>query len=171
MVLVGTGADERFGGYGRHRSAFTAAGGNDGPWLRLARELAVDGRRLWLRNLGRDDRATAAAGREARHPFLDEAVAAAVAATPLPVIMDPRLPHGVGDKRALRAAAAAAGAAGAAALVKRAMHFGTRLARQANVAAFGSNSAAAGGAAAVGEEWWAAVDDGGAGGDGAGGGE
>ena len=40
----------------------------------LAAELAFDAGRLWLRNLGRDDRLISAHGREARFPYLDEAV-------------------------------------------------------------------------------------------------
>ena len=31
-------------------------------------------RRMWVRNLGRDDRLVSDWGREARHPFLDEGV-------------------------------------------------------------------------------------------------
>lgn len=58
VVLLGHGADELFGGYGRHRTAFRARG-----WQGLGDELALDLRRLWLRNLGRDDRLVADHGR------------------------------------------------------------------------------------------------------------
>ncbi len=69
VVLLGHGADEQCGGYGRHRTRFRAGG-----WSGLSEELEVDVRRLWLRNLGRDDRLVADWGREGRHPFLDEQV-------------------------------------------------------------------------------------------------
>ncbi|KAK9816929.1 hypothetical protein WJX72_007151 [[Myrmecia] bisecta] len=67
VVLLGHGADEQCAGYGRHRTHFRLHG-----WQGLQNELAVDMRRLWQRNLGRDDRLVADHGREARHPFLDE---------------------------------------------------------------------------------------------------
>ena len=67
VVLLGHGADEQAGGYGRHRTKFQAHG-----WQGLAAELQVDMQRLWFRNLGRDDRLIADHGRESRHPFLDE---------------------------------------------------------------------------------------------------
>ncbi len=69
VVFLGHGADEQCGGYGRHRTKY-----REGGTAGLASELEVDVRRLWLRNLGRDDRLVSDWGREARHPFLDEHV-------------------------------------------------------------------------------------------------
>jgi asparagine synthetase B (glutamine-hydrolysing) len=137
VALLGTGADEVFGGYGRHRTAYSH-GGLQG----LQAELEVDMRRLWLRNLGRDDRLVADASREARHPFLDEELLAAVARLPLEDIVDPTLPIGVGDKRVLRGVARRLGLARAAARAKRAIQFGSRIGRLSNVRDFGSNRAA-----------------------------
>lgn len=54
VVLLGHGADELCGGYGRHRTRFREDG-----WAGLAGELQLDMERLWLRNLGRDDRLVA----------------------------------------------------------------------------------------------------------------
>lgn len=61
VVLLGHGADELCGGYGRHRTAF-----RNGGWPGLAGELQLDMSRLWLRNLGRDDRLVADHGRWGR---------------------------------------------------------------------------------------------------------
>jgi asparagine synthetase B (glutamine-hydrolysing) len=132
VALLGHGADELFAGYARHRTRFAAGGAPA-----LAAELRRDAARLWLRNLGRDDRLVADCGREARHPFLDEAVVAAALAAPLADLADLALPPGVGDKRVLREALAAAGLPRAAARVKRAIQFGTRLAALTNAAHLG----------------------------------
>jgi asparagine synthetase B (glutamine-hydrolysing) len=141
VLLTGLGADELMAGYGRHRTAFRVGGGS---WEGLAAELREDTARLWRRNLGRDDRVLSSHGREARYPYLDEGVVALLAQLPLPLVTDPRLPHGVGDKRLLRGAAALLGLRECACLVKRAMHFGSRIAKQSNAAAFGGNSKANG---------------------------
>ncbi|EPS44856.1 hypothetical protein H072_1160 [Dactylellina haptotyla CBS 200.50] len=66
-LLSGLGADELFGGYARHGTAFNRAG-----YPSLIDELELDITRLGKRNLGRDDRIIANWGREARFPFLDE---------------------------------------------------------------------------------------------------
>ncbi|KAL2685365.1 hypothetical protein Neosp_006463 [[Neocosmospora] mangrovei] len=67
VLLSGLGADELFGGYGRHGVAYTQRG-----YSGLVQELKLDVGRLGKRNLGRDDRVMAHWGREVRFPFLDE---------------------------------------------------------------------------------------------------
>lgn len=67
VLLSGLGADELFGGYVRHATAFSRRG-----YPGLLDELKLDVGRLGQRNLGRDDRAMAHWGREIRFPYLDE---------------------------------------------------------------------------------------------------
>lgn len=134
VVFLGTGIDEQCAGYGRHFSRF-----RDDGWRALQEELSLDVERLWRRNLGRDDRLVADHGREARHPFLDEAFMDELISLPLHVIADLRMPRGVGDKRIIREMAVLLGLPDAARRVKRAIQFGTRLAKLSNRRDFGSN--------------------------------
>ncbi|KAL4730564.1 hypothetical protein ACLX1H_002600 [Fusarium chlamydosporum] len=67
VLLSGLGADELFGGYGRHGVAYTQRG-----YAGVVKELKLDVSRLGKRNLGRDDRAMSHWGREVRFPYLDE---------------------------------------------------------------------------------------------------
>ena len=125
VLLLGGGADELFGGYGRHRTVWRKEG-----WTGLAAELRAERERLWLRNLGRDDRVVSDWGREARHPYLDEGVLATLAETPLHLICDLRWPLGCGDKIILRRLARMLGLTEASCLQKRAIQFGTRIANK-----------------------------------------
>jgi len=136
-LLCGMGADEQLAGYARHRTVFE----HGGP-AALDAELRMDFLRLHARNLGRDDRLIADRGREARFPYLDEDVIDFHWSIPLGILCDLSTPRGDGDKRVLRDCARLLGLAGCAAFPKRAIQFGTRIARQSNVHTFGSNSRA-----------------------------
>lgn len=137
ILLVGSGADEQCAGYGRHRTKF-----RNGSWLGLSEEMKLDMQRIWKRNLGRDDRCIAGNGKEARFPFLDEDVIRALLDIPLWEIADLNQPSGVGDKMILREIARSLGLSEAASLPKRAIQFGSRIARESNRKNFGSNRAA-----------------------------
>ncbi|CAH0484941.1 unnamed protein product [Peronospora farinosa] len=131
VVLVGIGADEQLAGYGRHRTTLI-----NGGEQALRAELNTDLSRIWKRNLGRDDRCIAAHGREARFPYLDETVVSTIATFPISSLCDADLPRGVGDKRVLRLVAATLGLSNCAGLPKRAIQFGSRIAKVSNT---GSN--------------------------------
>lgn len=139
VLLVGIGADEQLGGYGRHRTAFVNGGAQS-----LRRELDKDLQRIWKRNLGRDDRCIAAHGKEARFPFLDEQVVRFLGSLATDQICDLSQPRGQGDKLVLRLAAKQLGLEHCTGLAKRAIQFGSRIAKQSNVLSFGSNRQASG---------------------------
>ncbi|KAK9276100.1 hypothetical protein L1049_005631 [Liquidambar formosana] len=137
ILLVGSGADEQCAGYGRHRTKY-----RHGSWLGLHEEMKLDMQRIWKRNLGRDDRCLADNGKEARFPFLDEDVIRTLLDIPLWEVADLDQPSGTGDKKILREVAHLLGLHGAAVLPKRAIQFGSRIARESNRKNFGSNRAA-----------------------------
>ncbi|EGD73814.1 hypothetical protein PTSG_05508 [Salpingoeca rosetta] len=124
VLLLGMGADEQLGGYGRHRSAFDKRG-----WTGALQEVFQDVRRISSRNLGRDDRVVCDHGKEGRYPFLDESVVSFLNSLPLACKMDFTRGRGDGEKRLLRLAAAEIGISGAASLPKRAIQFGSRIAK------------------------------------------
>ncbi|KAL5725783.1 hypothetical protein ACHQM5_008888 [Ranunculus cassubicifolius] len=137
ILLVGSGADEQCAGYSRHRTKFRL-----GSWLGLHEEMKLDMQRIWKRNLGRDDRCISDTGKEARFPFLDEDVIKTLLEIPLWEVADLNLPVGKGDKKILREVAQLLGLKEAAFLPKRAIQFGSRIARESNRKNFGSNRAA-----------------------------
>lgn len=137
ILLVGSGADEQCAGYGRHRTSYRR-----GSWLGLHEEMRLDMQRIWRRNLGRDDRCIADNGKEARFPFLDEDVIRLLLSIPLWEVANLEQPCGIGDKKILREVAELLGLYEAAVLPKRAIQFGSRIARESNRKNFGSNRAA-----------------------------
>ncbi|XP_058081896.1 asparagine synthetase domain-containing protein C4F6.11c isoform X2 [Magnolia sinica] len=137
ILLVGSGADEQCAGYSRHRTKYRLGG-----WLALEEEMKLDMQRIWKRNLGRDDRCISDNGKEARFPFLDEDVIRTLLEIPLRDVADLDQPVGRGDKKILREVAWLLGLGEAAVLPKRAIQFGSRIARESNRKNFGSNRAA-----------------------------
>jgi asparagine synthetase B (glutamine-hydrolysing) len=123
VFLSGLGADELFGGYGRHRTAFLSSGY---AGVRQVLDMELD--RLWDRNLQRDDRAVGGVGCEVRYPFLDERVVMYTKSLDVTDILDFDLPQGVGDKKILRDMARELGGGDRqVGRIKRAMQFGTRI--------------------------------------------
>ena len=121
---LGMGADEQLGGYTSHIHAFRH-GDHNGLVSEVKRQIA----RIGLRNLGRDDRVSSAHGIESRFPFLDEQLVSFLNQLPLSQKMNLILPRGQGDKIILRKAAEKAGLKLAAWLEKRAVQFGSRIAK------------------------------------------
>ncbi len=125
VLLLGTGADEQLAGYSRHRTVFGSGGGP----AAVAGELRLELRRLWRRNMGRDNRVVASHGVAPRYPFLDEAVVNFLSSLPSLRKADLRLPRGAGEKALLRASAMLLGLDSASTRPKRAIQFGSRIAK------------------------------------------
>ncbi|XP_071335772.1 asparagine synthetase domain-containing protein 1 [Trachinotus anak] len=124
VILTGIGADEQLAGYSRHRVRFKTSG-HEG----LIQELAMELGRISSRNLGRDDRVIGDHGKEARFPYLDEGVVSYLNSLPVWQKADLSLPRGVGEKLLLRLTAKQLGLGQSAVLPKRAMQFGSRIAK------------------------------------------
>lgn len=80
VLFSGLGADELFGGYSRHEGIFNGAselGADLSPYYdTLTAMLRHDIDIIYVRNLGRDDRAMCTWGKELRYPYLDQLVIA-----------------------------------------------------------------------------------------------
>ncbi|VDK18389.1 unnamed protein product [Anisakis simplex] len=125
VVIVGSGADELFGGYSRHRGCYENAG-------RLAAidEMQRELIRIGERNLGRDDRIISAHSKDVRAPYLDDLFVEWVNCLPLELKSDFTKIRGVGEKALIRRALKHFGAPRTLfAAPKRAMQFGTRIAK------------------------------------------
>ena len=129
VLLSGLGADELFGGYTRHATAY-----HRGGMTALLDELELDVSRLGSRNLGRDDRVMSHWSREIRFPYLDENVVGWALDTPVEQkcgfgesgALDDDIEPG---KKVLRCLASKLGMNGVAMEKKRAIQFGARTAK------------------------------------------
>ena len=117
---------------------------NNGGYEALRAELEMERERLWTRNLGRDDRVIASHGKDARFPFLDEDVVAFLQSLDVLSICDMERPRGEGEKLILRLIAKKIGVEKCSNLVKRAIQFGSRIAKCSDVDRFGSSRKAQG---------------------------
>ncbi|KAK1755858.1 asparagine synthetase [Echria macrotheca] len=128
VLLSGLGADELFGGYGRHAVAYSRKG-----YPGLVDELLLDVSRISKRNLGRDDRVMAHWGKEVRFPYLDERLVRWA----MEACVWEKCDFENGDaitgveagKRVLRLLALQLGMSGVATEKKRAIQFGSRTAK------------------------------------------
>mmetsp|Transcript_21803 Transcript_21803/g.30599 ORF Transcript_21803/g.30599 Transcript_21803/m.30599 type:complete len:143 (-) Transcript_21803:45-473(-) len=126
-------------GYGRHRTTY-----DKGGYDALRSEIQMEKSRLWTRNLGRDDRCISFHGKEARFPYLDEDVVSYLNSLDVTELCDMDRPKGDGDKMILRLIAKQLGLDVCTGLVKRAIQFGSRIAKCSDVDRFGSSRKASG---------------------------
>ncbi|KAF8470881.1 asparagine synthase-domain-containing protein, partial [Kalaharituber pfeilii] len=128
VLLSGLGADELFGGYARHHTAFLRGG-----YKALLAELELDVGRLGKRNLGRDDRVISHWGKEGRYPYLDERLVGWALSKPVwekcNFEKDGEEGKVEGGKKVLRLIAQLLGMKGVSGEKKRAIQFGARTAK------------------------------------------
>lgn len=123
VLLMGSGADELFGGYTRHKNSFKRGGSK-----MLQEELEYDWIRLPSRNLSRDDRVIMDNGITVRCPYVEENFANfAKSLKPLQRCY-PEFREGVGDKLLLRLCAYKLGLKNCSTFRKKALQFGSRIA-------------------------------------------
>lgn len=136
VVFSGLGADELFCGYSRYKNSF-----NSGGFDKIDQEMKLDQKRLWLRNLGRDDRIISSESCELRTPFITRNLFEFANKLPFSHLLN--LVSGE-NKIVLRRLAFKLGLNFASLAPKRAMQFGTGLAKESNIKNYGSNRAAKG---------------------------
>ncbi|XP_049868913.1 asparagine synthetase domain-containing protein CG17486 [Pectinophora gossypiella] len=127
VLLLGSGADELFGGYLRHRNAYKRHG-----WQGLNKELHWDWKRISFRNLARDSRVICDHSRQPRMPYLDEDFSNFVLNLKpwLKCFPVESLGPGIGDKLMLRLVAFSIGLSDVVTFPKRALQFGSRIANK-----------------------------------------
>ncbi|WKY07422.1 hypothetical protein Q1695_007123 [Nippostrongylus brasiliensis] len=118
VYFVGSGADELFAGYARHRTRFQRDG--EDP---IAEECEAELRRLGSRNGGRDARVAVILNKELRAPLLHDDFVSWANAIPPRLKWNLSLPRGVGEKLIIRKVLAALDAPHTA--PKQAMQFGS----------------------------------------------
>ncbi|XP_055535268.1 asparagine synthetase domain-containing protein CG17486 isoform X2 [Wyeomyia smithii] len=138
VLIVGSGADELFGGYSRHKAAFyrnlsttdLRFSDNDiqEAYNNLTEELELDWKRLPSRNLARDDRIICDHGVTPRTPYLQEGFVSFVKSLKASQKCYHPLGAGIGDKLILRLCGYKLGLKAAAFLKKRALQFGSKVA-------------------------------------------
>lgn len=137
VLLIGSGADELFGGYTRHRNAFKRS---STCCDLLKQELELDWVRLPSRNLARDDRVIGDHGITVRAPFIEEKFVDFAQKLASTQRCYPKLAEGIGDKLLLRLAAYRLGLVQCCFNRKRALQFGSRIADKRQKATDASSS-------------------------------
>ena len=138
VLFSGLGADEYFAGYSRYRNAFARGG-----YSEMNQEMILDQNRLWVRNLGRDDRIISSEGKELRTPFLVKTLVEFIKNVNLEFLAGFSKKESSKDqwkdKKLLRKLAETINLKQSAKFQKKAIQFGSGLAKESNLITHGSN--------------------------------
>lgn len=125
ILLVGMGIDEQLGGYSSHRRAWQKSQ-VEGVLNEISRQM----HNISIRNLGRDDRICGSFGRDVRLPYLDERLVGFLNKLPFEIKMNlSDRADELGPKKLLRLLGLELGLGRSSWRVKRAMQFGSRIAK------------------------------------------
>lgn len=124
MIFAGSAIDEQLGGYSSHREAWKSKG-PEGCY----EEILFQMRRLPSRNLGRDDRVYSDHGRDLKIPYLDFSLVSYLNDLPVALKMNLDECMDTGPKKILRLLAMSWGLNKTSKQVKRALQFGSRIAK------------------------------------------
>ncbi|GMT24426.1 hypothetical protein PFISCL1PPCAC_15723, partial [Pristionchus fissidentatus] len=124
--FMGSGADELFAGYARHRHRFERDGDSSG----IGEECEMELRRIGMRNGGRDDRVAVINGIETKSPFLHDDLVEWANGLSIEDKADLSLPRGIGEKKIIREALRSLNAPHSA--PKQAMQFGSGMVKLEN---------------------------------------
>lgn len=124
IFFAGMGIDEQLGGYSSHRAAWSKSGIKG-----IIDEISFQMRRISSRNLGRDDRTFSHHGRDVKLPYLDFDLVCYLNQLPVGLKMDLSETSDVGPKKLLRELAVQSGLQHTSRQVKRALQFGSRIAK------------------------------------------
>lgn len=127
MFFAGMGIDEQLGGYSSHRAAWLKSGCEG-----LIEEISFQMRRISYRNLGRDDRVLSDHGRDVKLPYLDFDFVSYLNCLPVGLKMNLEDARETGPKKLLRQLALKLGLEKTSKQAKRALQFGTRIAKLEN---------------------------------------
>ncbi|GMR47965.1 hypothetical protein PMAYCL1PPCAC_18160 [Pristionchus mayeri] len=127
LRFMGSGADELFAGYARHRNRYERDGNSSG----IAEECETELRRLGWRNGGRDARVALINGVEIKSPFLHDDLVAWANGINMEDKADLSLPRGIGEKKIIRECLRSLNAP--CCYPKQAMQFGSGIVKLENV--------------------------------------
>ena len=131
ILLSGSGADEIFGGYARYKNLY-----RKNEIEEMECEMKKDQKIYWQKNISRDDRVISSSGKELRTPFIIQSLWKFANRLPLQFLFGDL--NNLQEKFILRKLSEAYGLQVAAVAPKRALQFGSGIAKSVNLRDYGT---------------------------------